>query len=71
MEFSSKRDYAEQSRFALINPEKYVRHVELALRDGKGPREGNYFEDLYTRARRYILEKRGRGGGTGISMSDI
>jgi len=61
MEFPTIRDFAEHSRFALLNPKEYVQHVGKALRDGKGPREGNYFEDIYKRAVRDIKKKEGEG----------
>lgn len=61
MEFPTIHDFAEHSRFALLNPKGYVQHVKKALRDGKGPREGNYFEDIYKRAARDIKRKEGEG----------
>jgi hypothetical protein len=64
MQFPSTRDYAEHSRFALLKPQEYVRHVNGALRDGKGPIAGNYFEDIYKRARREIKKKRGKDSVT-------
>jgi len=57
MEFPTKHNYAEHSRFALLHPQEYVRHVDRALRDGKGPIAGNYFEDLYQRALRGAKKK--------------
>lgn len=71
MDFPSRRDYAEHSRFALIRPGEYVRHVDQALRNGKGPQEGNYFEDLYNRARHRLLEMEHRHTGTGINMRNL
>ena len=61
MEFPTIRDFAEHSRFALLNPKEYVQHVGKALRDGKGPRQGNYFEDIYKRAVRELKRKEGEG----------
>ena len=57
MQFPTTRNYAEHSRFALLSPQEYVRHVNGALRDGKGPIPGNYFEDIYNRAMREIKKK--------------
>lgn len=57
MEFPTTRDFAEHSRFAMLNPQGYVQHVRKALRNGKGPREGDYFEDIYKRALRDVKKK--------------
>jgi hypothetical protein len=61
MQFPNTRDYAEHSRFALLSPREYVQHVNGALRDGKGPVTGNYFEDIYKRALGEIKKKVGKG----------
>jgi hypothetical protein len=57
MQFPTVRDYAEHSRFALFKPNEYIQYVNSALRDGKGPIEGNYFEDIYQRALREAKKK--------------
>ena len=64
MQFPSTRDYAEHSRFALRSPREYERHVNGALRDGKSPVSGNYFEDIYNRALRELKKKEGKGSIT-------
>ena len=64
MEFPATRNYAEHSRFALLRPQEYVRHVNGALRDGTGPIAGNYFEDIYNRAMREIKKKGGKDSVT-------
>ena len=64
MQFPTTRDYAEHSRFALLSPGEYVRHVNTALRHGKGPIAGNYFEDIYNRAMREIKKKGGKDSVT-------
>ena len=61
-QFPDTHDYVRHSKFALANPVEYIEHVEKALRKGKGPQEGNYFEDIYTRTHRYLREKEGRSG---------
>jgi hypothetical protein len=60
MQFPTKHNYAEHSRFALLSPQEYVQHVNRALRDGRGPIAGNYFEDIYKRALREIKKKGAR-----------
>jgi len=71
MQFPATRDYAEHSRFALLSPGEYVRQVNSALRDGKGPIAGNYFEDIYNRALREIKKKKGKDSVTVGTMNRV
>jgi hypothetical protein len=66
MKFPTTRDYSEHSRFALLRPQEYIRHVSGALRDGKGPIAGNYFEDVYNRALREIKKKGAKGSAVTV-----
>ncbi|MFH1351018.1 MAG: hypothetical protein ABII26_08765 [Pseudomonadota bacterium] len=61
IEYPKSRDYAEHSRFAQLYPKEYVQHVNKALREGKGPHESNYFEDIYKRALRFTRKGEGKG----------